>query len=291
MRITRQKGNPLLASIPVTSVILGLLALTSPVACIVHAAEADSRLELVVPGKSQTFTLAELKAKLPVQTVKIEDPVYKKTKSFDGFWLADVIKLAGGDLTLSASADEIVFQAKDGYSPSVSFAKASQHRALLSFGEHGASAEQWENVQQGKAMVSPAPYYVVWTEGAKLADEVPWPYQLAKIELVRFEEKFPKVFPKGAPKGSAALRGFGVFKSQCLRCHSVNLEGGDLGPELNLPKNVTEYWSASNLRQFILDPQSFRLKSKMPSFLSLKSGEVPDVIAYLGYMKSRKLKP
>jgi mono/diheme cytochrome c family protein len=208
---------------------------------------------------------------------------------FDAFRLADVLK-AGG-VNLDNAADEIVFTAQDGYAPNTSFDELKKHEAYLAFAEHGKPVSSFGKVEQGKAMVSPAPFYVVWKEGAKIEHEVPWPYQLVKIEVVRFETKYPKMFPKGAADSSPAKKGFLVFKAQCVRCHSINLEGGDLGPELNAPKNVTEYWSPDTLKAYIRDASSFRYRDKMPSFTELSEREIDDLLAYLAYMKDFKAKP
>jgi mono/diheme cytochrome c family protein len=210
-----------------------------------------------------------------------------KKKIYHGFALLDVLKLAG--LKDDGQGDEIVFTAKDGYVPSVSFAMVRGHRAFLTFRESGKSG--FEDVAQGKAMVSPAPYYVVWDEGSKLAESVPWPYQLVKIELVNFHQKYNRMYPDGVKKDSSVMKGFVVFKNQCVRCHSVNLQGGELGPELNAPQNVAEYWAKDTLKHFIRDASSFRYKTKMPPFPHLKDQELDEILDYLEFMKGHKLPP
>jgi mono/diheme cytochrome c family protein len=86
-------------------------------------------------------------------------------------------------------------------------------------------------------------------------------------------------------------KGFALFKNQCIRCHSLNLQGGEVGPELNSPKNVTEYWDKATLRAFIRDAASFRLKDKMPSFHQLTDENLDELLAYFIYMKGHKLAP
>lgn len=237
------------------------------------------------PKVSQTFSLKDLKEKLAIFTITIDDPVYKKKKSFDGFLLTDVLKLLG---PMPQDADELIFRSRDGYSPSLPLTKAQAQRAIIAFREHGAGPA-WEKVQQGKAWVSPAPYYLVWEAGAALGNTYPWPYQLVKIEVVSFKEKYPKVFPDKAKRDSAVMRGFVHFKTECMTCHSINLQGGDLGPELNIPKNITEYWDKDVLKQFIRNASSFREKSKMPKFTDkLTESDVAEIVEYLEHMKGLK---
>jgi cytochrome c1 len=132
----------------------------------------------------------------------------------------------------------------------------------------------------------------VWeNEGALTANPeiYPWPYQLVAIEGIRFQEKYSKLFPKGEPKDSAHYQGFLHFKNQCLRCHSINLEGGDLAPELNIPRNITEYRDRGTLKLFIKNASDFRARSKMPAFPGLKDSDVEQILSYLDYMKTHKI--
>jgi mono/diheme cytochrome c family protein len=244
-------------------------------------------LEVVTPKKKMTFTLDQLKAKLKSQTVKIDDPVYGKTKEYDAFLLQDVLQLAG--LTGKDKADELVLTAADGYSPNVTFAKVKEHKGYLAYQEH-ATPGRFALVAQGKAMISPWPFYLVWEEGTALKDQVPWPYQLVKLELVDWAQKYPQVIPHNAASGSAEMKGFALFKAECIRCHSVNLQGGDLGPELNVPQNITEYWKPDVLKSYIQNVAAFRAKSKMPAFTRLTDDELNQILAYLKSMAAYKIK-
>jgi mono/diheme cytochrome c family protein len=243
---------------------------------------ADTSLQILTPKKTLTLTLEQLKSKLTPQVVEIVDPNYKRKIAFDAFPLSEVLRLA--DFAAGDSADEIVFTATDGYSPNMPFSALKSYSAFLTYQEHGKSGK-FPLIDQGKSKLSPAPYYLVWKEGGTIADKVPWPWQLVKIEAVQFAQKYPKVFPKAAPLGSPVRKGFEIFKAECIRCHSINLEGGEVGPELNAPKSVTEYWRPDVLADFIRNAPSFRYKTKMPSFeKQLSSGQVSDLITYLRYM-------
>ena len=242
-------------------------------------------LDVVTPKKTVTLPLTEMKSKLKTYTVQIDDPVYKAIKKYDAFDLKDVLQLAG--VEASADADEIVFTSVDGYTPNMPFQALKDHRALIAYQEHSTPG-RFALLAHGKAKISPWPFYVVWEEGTK-AGNVPWPYQLVKIETVDWKQKYPLVLPTGKPATSPEMKGVALFKAECIRCLSINLQGGDLGPELNAPKNVTEYWKSDVLRAFIQDTSQFRYKDKMPSFAKLSSDQLDELIAYLKFMKDHKI--
>ncbi|MGZ3723626.1 MAG: c-type cytochrome [Bdellovibrionales bacterium] len=244
-------------------------------------------LDVITPKKTTTLPLLDMKAKLKTYTVKIDDPVYKAIKEYDAFALSDVLQMAGAEP--SDNADEIIFGTVDGYAPNLEFSVLKDHRALVAYQEH-ATPGRFALVAQGKAKVSPWPFYLVWEDGVKAGPAVPWPYQMIKIEVVDWKQKFPLVAPVGAKPGSPEMKGFAIFKAECIRCHSVNLQGGDVGPELNAPQNVTEYWKNDVLREFIHDTSTFRYKSKMPAFTKLSSKDLDALVAYLKHMKEHKIK-
>jgi mono/diheme cytochrome c family protein len=242
-------------------------------------------LEVVTPGHTAKLTLEQMRGRLKIYTIKIDDPVYKSAKAFDAFLLTDILAMA--HVKGQANFDEIVFTAKDGYSPNTLFDNLAKHKAYLAYQEHGTKGH-FGKVAQGKTMVSPAPFYLVWEGGVSLEHEVPWPYQLVKIEVVELAKKYANAFPKNLSTASSEYKGFMLFKAECIRCHSVNLQGGDVGPELNVPKNITEYWKDDVLKSFIQKPSGFRLKSKMPDFANLSAEAIGDIVSYLSYMKGHK---
>ncbi|WP_337840647.1 c-type cytochrome [Rheinheimera sp.] len=243
-------------------------------------------LTVSLPGKQVEFSLAELKQQLPLKRVQLYDPVYEQQKSYQGFLLTDVLTLAGYQSAMQG--DELKLVASDGYAPAMPLSLVAGE-PVLAFAETGKADFEFAAVTQGKAKLSPAPFYLVWTQGAA-AKHNPWPYQLVKIELVSFADTYAALYPTGVPQNSAVYQGFLLFKSQCLSCHSINLQGGEVGPELNAPKNVTEYWSEANLRAFIKNSNSFRYKSKMPPFSHLKEQQIDQLLAFLRHSKERKLR-
>lgn len=250
------------------------------------ATAVDDNLEVVVAGQSRHYSRAELEKALTTHTLTVDDPDHDAPVTYDAFALNDILKLAGA---AEAHGDELVFGARDGYAPTVAYAALASHAAYVAYREHG-NAEGFGPVKQGKAMVSPAPYFLVWAEGRTLGADFPWPYQLIRIEMVDFATQYSALYPRELAADAAPMRGFRSFKTHCLRCHSVNLEGGDLGPELNVPKSVTEYWDRHHLRAFIHDASSYHAHSKMPSFVGvLKDIDIDDIVAYLALMKTRKL--
>ena len=70
---------------------------------------------------------------------------------------------------------------------------------------------------------------------------------------------------------------------------TISLQGGVLGPELNAPKNVAEYWQVNDLKNFIRNPESFRYQSKMPAFGHLSDADIEAILAYLQQMKQQKI--
>jgi mono/diheme cytochrome c family protein len=246
----------------------------------VHARPAAS-LKLEMPARTQTVTLSELKHRVPTATLTVDDPVYKTRKTYEGFWLKDVLKSGGLG---QEGGDEVVFHCADGYSPTMPWSRLEGHRALLAFREKGRKGG-WQSFLQGKSRITPAPFYLVWDAQG---DEYPWPYQLVGIEVVDFAKTYNRIYPSGQARDSAVFRGFTTFREKCLRCHSINLQGGTQCPELNYPKNITEYRDSKLLKQFIRNPSSFRARSKMPAFPDLKDQELDDILSYLKWMRDHK---
>jgi mono/diheme cytochrome c family protein len=247
----------------------------------------EARLGFSVGGKGvASFGLGELSARIEPRDVSLFDPEYGKQKHYLAFALGDVLRLGlGPDWASDAQAD-VVFQAVDGYRAVSPVSQVAQDGGFLVFRD--LDFESWEPV--GRMRANPAPFYVVWTGAEQTTRHgYPWPWQLAAIELVRFDERYPEVPPKGAAADSQASRGFELFKQRCVRCHSINGQGGVIGPDLNAPMSILSYRSIHMVKEFIRHPSLYR-HTRMPDHTDLSDDDLDALIAYFWH-KSRESRP
>lgn len=223
------------------------------------------------------------------QTVKVShDPVYDKAKEYEAYPLAEILdKIAVPD---SLKTDElvIVFTATDGYKVAVAYSDATVERGFIAFRDKGAENKKWLDFKSGKQTMTPAPYYLVWPK--KDLDEwrYPWPFQLVSLSLQPAKTYFGAAAP-AANTNVQVNNGFVLFSRYCIRCHSVNLSGGKVGPELNIPKNITEYFKEQALPKFIHNATAYRAGTKMPNFEStITADDVEAIVSYLKQMKTEK---
>jgi len=153
---------------------------------------------------------------------------------------------------------------------------------------------KWPDMPTKPGSGSAGPFYLVWLNpelSGILQEE--WPYQIAAFEVKgRLKDLYPKIFPQRQADVRVA-RGLRLFQQTCFACHTVNHDGpSQVGPDLNLPLNPTEYFQATILPRYVRDPKSVRWweGSKMPGFgpETLSNDDIENVIAYLKEMASEK---
>jgi len=113
---------------------------------------------------------------------------------------------------------------------------------------------------------------------------------LEKDEFEAWANKMKNAQPK--PKTEVAKAGEEIFKQNCISCHAVAGEGGNIGP------NLTDFGNRKTLAgfidmtdekiaQWIKDPQSLKPANNMPAFKDQLSDE--EVDALVEYLKSLKV--
>ena len=202
----------------------------------------------------RTYSTETLLRRADVQTLQVTgDVAFHRTMHYR---VVTLNALLGG----IGKKDHLQFVARDGF--------AAEIPASLLLGTKGSEAwlaiedpaHPWPALPDHHG--SAGPFYVVWSnpQAAGIGPEQ-WPYQLASIRrLGDVESRFPAMLPdRAVPAVSPIRRGFAVFQQTCLACHTINGAGdAQLGPDLNLPHNPTEYLRADLLRAYIRDPQSLR---------------------------------
>lgn len=234
------------------------------------------------------FTLDALKTKLEVHQVTVDDPLYKKEKTFQAFRLADIAKL-GFERTSAQLADHaFVLTALDGYTVNIDGARLIEKGGFVAF-DDVSHADGWEPIEERKA--DPAPLYLVWTGDQQREEKLyPRPWQLTEFSIADEQDNHTAAQPAHLDSDKPAWRGYELFRQECVACHSVNQSGGTVGPEFNIPKNITEYRSREFVLAFIANPATYRY-SKMPSFEQLSDDDLDDIWSYLVAMKDRKIDP
>lgn len=261
------------------------------ITCIVFIAGLNcsgegKQLAVVVGSKEKKISLSDLVSRFGDKTIEVDDYYLLRKMRYRAIPMVPLLKSLAAE---AVQYDEIVFRCADGYLAHVTRADFDAGKLAnfhLAYGEDGTRFKS--KIPQGKAEISPEPFYAVATDKASFK-ALSWPYEVVAIELVDFKTKFPALYFTGMGDHSEAAKGFAVFRKECLKCHSLNLQGGDIGPELNIPRNITEYRDKTFLKAFIRNASSFRAKSKMPSFEHLKDTEIVEVITYLKAMRLYKI--
>lgn len=248
------------------------------------AAESP-RLVIETSRGRVTLSAARIQSALPARHLTVRHPDYPQPMSYLAYPVKDIFKLAGVNV-LEDDGTAWIFHCADGYKDTVDAGALDELDVHLAIGEDGV-AGKWSMVKTGKGETYPGPFLAL-TPGTRREGGFTWPYAVVSLERISFARRYAEILPRAVEADSAIMRGFHVFRYKCLRCHSINLRGGTLGPELNIPRNISEYRERDFLRAWIADPGSFRARARMPA-LGLSPVEIDDVIAYLEHMREHKI--
>lgn len=220
------------------------------------------------------------------ETVTIpHDPVFLKSKTFKVIPLQTILNTFSSVRRLDASQTQVIFECEDGYSPSMPLQQLTQTKVYLATQDTEApKGEEWVPIKKNGHETKIAPFYIVYTEADPKDNSYKWPYNLVRIRLVPVSSELSVLFPKD----EKMVKGYNLFHSNCFTCHSINGIGGKMGPELNYPRNVTEYWQPNHLKSFIKNPSSYRNDCKMPTLTNISDTDISEIIQYIGYMKDFK---
>jgi mono/diheme cytochrome c family protein len=252
---------------------------------------AGDQLRFVRDGQVvKVVSRSDLEAACGVETIDVDDPYYEKRMRYRACPLRAVLEMGFGDPVDGLAEDDFLLRALDGY------VKPSTGKRMLEPGGWLALADADHKPDDGFApierrQVDPGPFYVVWSgPGQRDVHRYPWPYQLETIEIGTLAKEFPDIVPRGIETSSPAWAGYGIFKTECVACHSMNGQGGKIGPDLNVPRSIVEYRPLAQVKEFIRDPGTFRY-SNMPSNLHLSDGQLDELIQYFEVMRMQKRDP
>ncbi len=221
-------------------------------------------------------------------TVSLDDPYYDARHRYRACPLAEVLERGFGEPVASLAGKDVLFRALDGYVKPTTGTRLAEAGGWLAF----ADADRTDGFAPlGRKAVDPGPFYVVWSEPHQRDTHAyPWPYQLAAIEVTDVTKRFPHTVPPAGARESPAWAGFGIFRTECIACHSINGEGGKVGPDLNIPQSIVEYRKPEQLKAYIRNPAVFRYGG-MPSHEHLSAADLDALIAYFEAMKTAKHDP
>lgn len=295
LRIAVLQGLPFCAPISgIVSVIATshraslLKSIFALLALLIALPASAAQLTLELDHTSKTWQTDDLLTHPQVQTVQIVDDVsYKRTMSYRAVPLASLLPGLKPESHLQAIA-------LDGFAAELTAAPLLETHGARAWLAVEDPAQPWPALAEGKP--SAGPFYLVWTnpQAGHISPEQ-WPFQISKIkQLKTVAERFPALLPD--PKLAAndpINQGFAVFQKNCLACHRLNGAGdAQVGPDLNIPYNPTEYFGADFLKRYIRDPQSLRHwpQAKMPAFAAsvLPDSELDLLVGYLKHMTGRK---
>ena len=264
--------------------------------CVLGCSLAAAQGEPTLTVGANSYTVTELLGRPDLQAITVKlDPAYGGREMH-----YQAIRAA----TLFAEThlrddDVIQFRCQDGFVASISKERVTrtgpgQSTAYVAI-ENPKS--KWPDLKLSATSGSAGPFYLVWLnpELSGIQQEE-WPYKVVAFEVKgRLQDLYPGIFPRHLENGAIA-RGLKLFEQTCFACHTMNRQGpSQVGPDLNLPLNPTEYLQESILPRYIRSPKSIRTweGSKMPGFGPevFSDEDIANLLAYLREMAFEKSHP
>jgi mono/diheme cytochrome c family protein len=242
---------------------------------------------------AKTYTLAELLKRPELETITVKHDTAYGGREMQYQAIGAALLFAETNLR----DDEVVqFRCLDGFVASISKDRImrtgpGQSRAYIAIENPIA---KWPHLPMKPGTGTAGPFYLVWLNpelSGILQEE--WPYQVVAFEVKgRLQDLYPGIFPRHQ-EDTRVARGMKLFQQTCFACHTVNRQGpSQVGPDLNLPLNPTEYLKESVLPRYIRDPKSIRSweGSKMPGFgpETFSDEDIANLVAYLKEMAIEK---
>ena len=238
----------------------------------------------LVQQQDSVLDLAEVLKEVPqelLEEIELTDRALKKNLRYQAVSLEVLFGMWQAEAKLDIPNTSLIFTCKDGYSPSMPLANMYGKGGFITLGIKNAdNSYSWPDSIAEKF----APLYLVWRDLEKDVRGYPWPYGLTKMNLQDTQNTFAAALPQ---EDAGFDKGYKTFKLYCMKCHQINQVGGEMGPELNYPKSITEYMDKEDIWGFIKNPQSYRYNSKMPPMKPLSREEFEDIYKYLSHMKGR----
>ena len=251
----------------------------------------NTQVAVAMPNDSLLVDLTALKdsgAFKQTEAIRVAaDPVFMAAKNFKAVPLRAFLEQYTSVKNMDVAQTQLIFECEDGYNPSMPLEKIYSRKAYLAVADSDApKGQDWVNAQKDGHEKVIAPFYVVYTDVAPKEYSFKWPYNLVRMKLVSASEETKAIFPHD---DDTMVEGYGLFRVNCSTCHALNAVGGVMGPELNYPKNVTEYWkNNAELKAFIKNPTSYRHGCTMPAQSQLSDAAIDQILKYLTYMKAHK---
>lgn|GEM_PF-867800 len=241
------------------------------------------------PGSLDLTSLSHRGALGTLPLVRIStphEPISNGPARFEGYPVESVLQLLVSKEQIADPKTRLRFHLADGRTRTVDADALRDGGGILAVRDLDAPrGRQWRAHPRGQFEMTPGPFYLVW-ETRSGDERHPWIAQVERISMETVSAMDSPAFPRHAP---TAEPGFHLFAKHCLACHSINLSGGRLGPELNVPLSVMETMPRAVLRTYIRSPRAVRATATMPDFISLTDDELDDLVEYLHAMRLAKV--
>src|SRR6516164_9209846 len=259
---------------------------------LIGLAQADEpTISVTVGNDTRSFTRGELLARSDATTIQVvRDVTYRMPMTYRAVPVASL--LAGMTLPPDSVIEAVALNGFIAQLPPDLLLNTDERKAVAWLAIEPAE-HPWPPIP--REGMSAGPFYIVWT-GAEVGSirSEQWPYQMAKLVSQPSPlSRWPALAVNSALPPTDPIRaGQALFIVQCLTCHKLNGAGAaDVGPDLNLPQNPTEYLTPQGLHDLIRNPKAVRTwpAQAMPALSDyLSDREIELIVAYLKHMAGRK---